>query len=186
MAREITRLGAGELIAACTHCRHTIGEHLPGIRTRSIYEVMLEMGLPPGANNAAGGIFNLHDACGARQSPGIHEAVRRLVTASGHRIEEMEHNRERAICCGSGGMVPAVHPELAGKMTAFRLSKASRDLVTYCASCRARFAGAGRESLHLLELLFNPRWRTAKAAPPPGSLKRWWRRRRLQRYFERL
>ena len=61
----------------------------------------------------------------------------------GYTIEEMAHNRERSICCGSGGMVPAVAPELAQKMTDFRLSEATHDLVTYCASCRARLARPG-------------------------------------------
>jgi len=186
VAREMEQLGAQELIAACTHCLHTLAEHLPEIKTRSLYEVMLEMGLPEGVQAGAAGVFNIHDACGARHRPAIHEAVRRLVIASGHRYEEMAHSRERSICCGSGGMVPAVNPELARQMTDFRLSEVSRDLVTYCASCRARFKGAGRPALHLLELLFNPSWQAAKAAPPPGSHRRWWHRWRLKRYFSKL
>jgi NADPH-dependent glutamate synthase beta subunit-like oxidoreductase len=186
VAGEMARLGATELIAACTHCLHTISEHLPGIKTRSIYEVMVERGLPKGS--AAGGaeVFNVHDACGARQSPEIHQAVRQLVAGAGHQLEEMAHNRERSICCGSGGMVPAVHPLLARRMMDFRLSEASRDLITYCASCRARFAGAGRPALHVLELCFNPHWQLAKGAPPPGSGARWWRRWRLKRHLAGL
>jgi NADPH-dependent glutamate synthase beta subunit-like oxidoreductase len=187
VAREMAQLGATELIAACTHCLQTIGEHLPEIKTRSIYEVLLEMGLPEGSAGGATGVFNIHDACGARQRPEIHEAVRRLVAGAGHRFEEMEHSRERSLCCGSGGMAPAVNPTLARKMTEFRLSEANRDLVTYCAACRARLAGAGRPTVHLLELLFNPGgWQATKAAPPAGSLKRWWRRWRLKRHFQGL
>ena len=49
--------------------------------------------------------------------PGIHAAVRQLVVGTGHGYGEMEHTRERSICCGSGGMVPAVNPELARQMT---------------------------------------------------------------------
>ncbi len=186
VAAEMANLGAQELIAACTHCLHTIKEHRPEIKTRSIYEVMWEMGLPPGVNNQAAGVFNVHDACGARQAPDIQEAVRRLVLAAGQQYEEMPHSRERSICCGAGGMVPAVDAPLAQKMTDFRLSEATRDLITYCATCRARFASAGRPALHLLELIFNPDWETARAAPPPGSLKRWWHRWRLKRYFQGL
>jgi len=40
--------------------------------------------------------------------------------------------------------------------------------------------------LHVLELLFNPHWDKAKSARPPGSLKRWWHRRRLKRELQRL
>ena len=83
-------------------------------------------------------------------------------------------------------MVPAVHGALAQKMMEFRLSEAHRDLITYCASCRARFRQAGRPAAHVLELIFNPHWEKAKAAPPPGSLKRWWNRWRLKRDLQKL
>jgi glutamate synthase (NADPH/NADH) small chain len=183
---ELDRLGAQEVIVACPHCHMTFLEFLPEVKTRSLYEVLSEAGLPAEAASTAPGIFNVQDACGARQAPQIHAAVRQLVCDLGHAIEEMPHNRERSICCGSGGMVPAVAPELAKKMTDFRLSEATRDLVTYCASCRARLAKAGHPTLHVLDLLFNPRWRRTKSEPPPHSLLRWWRRWRLKRHLGKL
>ncbi len=186
VAAQMAALGATELIAACTHCLHTIRDLLPGVRTLSLYEVMVANGLPQGLNPGAAATFNLHDACGARQSQEIHEAVRRLITASGHEIAEMAHTRERSLCCGSGGMAPAVAPELARQMTAARLAESGFDLLTYCASCRARFAAAGKPSLHLLELLFNPGWRRLKGRKPAGSAARWFHRWRLKRYFARL
>ncbi|MFI5354171.1 MAG: FAD-dependent oxidoreductase [Desulfobaccales bacterium] len=186
VARELEKLGATELIAACTHCLHTIQDLLPGIRTRSIYEVMAETGLPQGLNGSRAEIFNIHDACGARQAPQIHESVRYLLKNAGHDFSEMAHSRERSLCCGSGGMAPAVAPALAQEMTEVCLAEAGHDLVTYCAACRARFAAAGRPALHLLELIFNPNWRRTRTAAPAGSLTRWIHRWRLKRYFERL
>jgi Fe-S oxidoreductase len=186
VAGELAQLGAREVIVACTHCYQIFQEFLPEVKARTIYEVLNEVGLPEPASGAAAAIFNLQDPCGARQAPQIHAAVRRLVADLGHRVEEMAHNRERSICCGSGGMVPAVAPEMAKKMTDFRLSEASRDLVTYCASCRARLAKAGRPTLHVLDLLFNPAWQQTKTQPPPHNLLRWWRRWRLKRHFGKL
>jgi NADPH-dependent glutamate synthase beta subunit-like oxidoreductase len=183
VAGELAQLGAEEVIVACPHCHQTFQEFLPEIKTRSIYEVLNEVGLPEGAAGAGAAIFNIHDACGARQAPQIHAAVRRLITDLGHGIEEMPHNRERSICCGSGGMVPAVAPELAKQTTDFRLSEATRDLVTYCASCRARLAKTGYPTLHVLDLPFTPNWQQTKTQPPPHNLLRWWRRWRLKRYF---
>ncbi|MBM4294542.1 MAG: (Fe-S)-binding protein [Deltaproteobacteria bacterium] len=186
VAGELERLGRPELIAACTHCLHTLKDFRPDIRVRSIYEVMAEKGLPEASRGAEPGIFNLHDACGARRAPQIHDAVRRLLLDMGHGVEEMPHHRERTICCGAGGMVEAVHAPLAQKMREFRLSEASRDLITYCATCRARFRAAGRPSAHLLELALNSDWNRALQAPPSGSLKRWWNRGRLKQYFQKL
>jgi NADPH-dependent glutamate synthase beta subunit-like oxidoreductase len=186
VAAEMAKLGATELIAACTYCLLTIQDLLPGIRTRSIYEVMAESGLPPGLDRSRPEIFNIHDACGARQTPQIHEAVRQVVKDAGHDFEEMAHTRERSLCCGSGGMAAPVAPDFTARMTKARLEEARFDLLTYCASCRARLASAGRPSLHLLELIFNPRWRQHKASPPAGSKTRWFRRWRLKRHFEKL
>ena len=186
VAGELAQLGAREVIVACTHCYQIFQEFLPEVKTRTIYEVLNEVGLPEAAPAVSPWTFNIQDACGARQAPQVHDAVRRLVADLGHEVEEMAHNRERSICCGSGGMVPAVAPEMAKKMTDFRLSEATRDLVTYCASCRARLAKAGHPTLHVLDLPFNPAWQQTKTQPPPHSLIRWWRRWRLKRHLGRL
>ncbi len=183
VAQELEQLGAKEIIVACTHCYQTFQEFLPQVPVRTIYEVLGEVGLPEGAQAAAPWTFNIQDACGARQAPNIHAAVRALVQDLGYTITEMPHNRERSICCGSGGMVPAVAPELAKKMTDFRLSEATLDLVTYCASCRARLSKTGYPTLHVLDLAFNPAWQQTKTQPPPHNLKRWWRRWRLKRHY---
>jgi hypothetical protein len=37
--------------------------------------VILEMGLPPEFKPGTPGVFNIHDACGARQAPDLQEAV---------------------------------------------------------------------------------------------------------------
>ena len=186
VAAEFERLGAQELIAACTHCLHTLNEFHPEIKTRSLYEVMLELGLPEINQREEKAVLHVHEPCGARHMTPVQDAVRALVKACGHRVEEMAHNRERTICCGAGGLVPAVDNPLAKKMTAFRLSEAEHGLVSYCATCRAKFANAGRDSLHVLELLFNPGWQQAKSATPFSTTKRWWNRWRLQRYFQGL
>jgi len=83
-------------------------------------------------------------------------------------------------------MAPAVDAPLAQKMTDFRLSEAKHDLVTYCATCRARFAEAHHPSVHLLELLLNPDWRRARTAPPTTSARRWWQRWRLKRALQKI
>jgi NADPH-dependent glutamate synthase beta subunit-like oxidoreductase len=184
LAGELARWGTTELIAACTHCLEIFREHLPGLTSRSIYEVLTELGLPEGSQAASGSLFQVHDACGARHMPQVQVAVRLTLELAGHRLEEMPHHGERTICCGAGGMAPAVDAPLAQKMTAFRLSEAQGDLVTYCATCRARFAQAGHPALHLLELLWNPDWQAARTTPPAGSLLRWWRRWWLKRHFQ--
>ncbi len=187
VAGEMEKLGARELIAACTHCLETFREHLPNIQSRSLYEVMAELGVPEQSRRiAAPNIFQVHDACGARFRPEVQRAVRQVLGLMGHRYEEMPHHGDRTICCGAGGMVPAVDAALAQRMTDFRLSEAQHDLVTYCATCRARFAEANYPAVHLLEVLLNPDWPKARTAPPAKSTRRWWQRWRLKRYFQKI
>ncbi len=185
IAQELERLGSPEVIAACTHCLEVFKDHLPQFKSRSLYEVLVEHGLPP-TPSGSGATVQVHDACGARHMPEVQAAVRQVLNLAGHRNEGMPHHGERTICCGAGGMAPAVDAALAQKMTDFRLSEARHDLVTYCATCRARFAAAGHPSVHILELLFNPRWQQERAAPPAHSLKRWWQRWRLKRHLQKV
>ncbi len=186
VARELAGLGAEELIAACPYCLATFLEQRPEIKVRSLFEVMPELGLPPGAPQGQAGVFNLHDPCRAHRLAGVHQAVRRLVAGLGHHVEELPHSRDRSICCGAGSRVAAVDPALTWKLTDLCLAEAKGDLITYCAACRARFAAAGRPALHIMDLAFNPRWQQAKTAPPPASRRRWWHRWRLKRHFQGL
>lgn len=186
IAGTLGQFGDPEIIAACTHCLEVFQEHLPHVKSRSLYEVLAEVGLPQSTSVSAGALVQVHDACGARHMPQVQTAVRQVVNLGGYKLEEMPHHREKTICCGAGGMAPAVDPILAQKMTDFRLSEARHDLITYCATCRARFAQAGHPSVHLLELLFNPDWQQERTAPPAHSLKRWWQRWRLKRHLQKI
>ena len=96
---------------------------------------------------------------------GPHDAVRQLVQWTGAQIEELAHNREDTRCCGMGGMVAFTSPELAGTITKQRVAEASRDLLTYCATCQSSLA-ARKPTLHILDLLFNPNWKEDKDLPP--------------------
>ena len=53
VAGEMAKLGAQEIIVACTHCYQTFQEFLPEVKTRTIYEVLNEVGLPDGASSTA-------------------------------------------------------------------------------------------------------------------------------------
>ena len=185
LAGELARLGATEIIAACTHCLEVFKDHLPEVTSRSIYEVMAEFGLTPESPTASGALLQVHDACGARHLPEVQRAVRQVLGMMGCELEEMPHHGEKTICCGAGGMAPAVDASLAQKMTDFRLLEAKHDLVTYCATCRARFAEANHPAIHLLEVVLNPDWRHERTTPPAKSARRWWRRWRLKCSFQK-
>ena len=57
VAGELAKLGAREVIVACTHCYQTFEEFLPEVKTRTIYEVLNEVGLPDGGSHPGCGNF---------------------------------------------------------------------------------------------------------------------------------
>ena len=62
----------------------------------------------------------------------------------------------RTLCCGNFHMLHTLEPEKSARMRARRLEEfpADRIILSSCQGCLGSFKGQGRETLHLLELLF--------------------------------
>ena len=157
---EMARLGATEIITCCTNCYKTFKLYAPGLKLRTIYEVILEKGLPDGLTTKPW-TFSLHDSCPARDEPRIQEAVRSLTRKMGFHIHEMKNSKELSQCCGMGGMVGYADIWLALEATKRRVAEAPYDLLTYCANCRETLTNpevGNKAALHMLDLIFNPNW----------------------------
>lgn len=170
---ELKKMGASGLILACPDCYRTIKRSAPSIRLKSLYEVMVEKGLPEGAKASAPRTFSLHDSCTARDEKEVMDAVRDLLKKMGYQLVEMEYSREKARCCGAGGMIPYVDPKLFVKIAERRANESPYDLLTFCAACRETFASVGKPSAHILDLIFNPDWENNLRKPPQtGKVRR--------------
>ena len=88
------------------------------------------------------GTITIHDSCAVRFEEPVHAAVRDLVSAKGLTIEEMPHHGKKTLCCGEGGSVGFLAPELAKNWGNFRKKEAAgRRIITYCAGC-ANYLGS--------------------------------------------
>jgi hypothetical protein len=85
------------------------------------------------------------------------------------RLTDTPYDRDRSPCCGYGGLTAYANREVAGEMTEKCLERSDEPYLSYCMACRDRFARQGRESRHLLELVYG----TDAGAPPDISEKRW-------------
>ena len=165
--RELARLGDPVVIAGCPSCAKELREH--GVRElRGIWEVLEEIGLPEGARRLERPMA-LHDSCGARGDAATQASIRRLAEALGVRLTDTPYDRDRSPCCGYGGLTAYANREVAGEMTEKCLERSDEPYLSYCMACRDRFARQGRESRHLLELVYG----TDAGAPPDISEKRW-------------
>lgn len=165
------------LITACPSCAELFRTSAPGLTVATVYQILADQSepVPPSQERAV----TVHDACALRCDSATHQAVRRLLSGLGYRIEEMDHSRQQTLCCGQGGMVTAIDRPLAAARTEKRLSE-SRNLqvVVYCAGCAASFAKA-TPTLHLAQLLTTS-GQTTLPKPPAFPPFTYWNRLRLK------
>ena len=147
-----SRMGVEEVIVGCINC-HKVFRENSDLKLRTLYEVMLEKGLPK-TPSGKGRVVSVHDSCPARYRPEIRNSVRTILSELGFRVEEMQFRGEVTRCCGAGGCAPTGNTALSDRHTRKRVSQAKGLLVTYCAHCRERFS-AYTPSLHVLDFIFS-------------------------------
>ena len=146
--------GIRKVLVACPNCYKVFKKFGQGLSVRTVYEVMAENGTPD--TGKVSGTVTIHDPCPLRFENSVHSAVRELASRQGLTIEEMPHNRTTTLCCGEGGAVGFLSPELSKNWTALRKKEADgRPILTYCAGC-ANLLGAVTPTHHILDLLFEP------------------------------
>ena len=128
--------------------KERIGAHDIGI-----WEILKEIGLPQQAKGLEIPVA-IHDACGARGDAQTQDIIRELLLDMGCTVEDTEYSRDLSPCCGYGGLTAYANKDMAAKMTEKCLERSDAPYITYCMACRDRFAREGRESRHILELLY--------------------------------
>ena len=89
--------------------------------------------------------YTYHDPCELGRGLGIYEAPRNVISAVGN-LREAEHNRERALCCGSSlantVITDAQQQTIAKRMTAELESTGCDTIATSCPLCNKTIARA--------------------------------------------
>ncbi len=182
--RQAEAVGAEELVPACPECAHTLRKNVPELRVRTVWELLAGVWEPPRMREGAE--VAVHDSCKARHQTEVCDAVRTLLEAGGAEVEEIEYDCEKARCCGFGGMMYPVDPQLSQKITRRRAEESPHPMITYCAGCRMALAGVGKESIHILDFLLDPDWVKTARRKPPGGLARYLNRLKTKWAFSRL
>ena len=146
---KLAELGNPMLIAGCPTCKKQLSRH----ETIGIWEILENIGLPEKAKRADKPIA-IHDACGARGDHETQESIRRIAESLGCTVADTEYSGDKSPCCGYGGLTQFTNREVAKKMTDKCLERSDLPYLSYCMACRDRFAREGRESMHLLELVY--------------------------------
>ena len=177
--------GIKRVVVACPNCHKVFRTYAGHLDVRTIYELMAENGISSHHGPGTGIPVNIHDPCSVRFERDIHESVRYIAGRKGLEIRETAFSREKTFCCGEGGAVGCVAPELSQTWASMRINDSETGrILTYCAGC-VDFLGRKSGAFHLLDLLFEPEkvangnWRISR--PPFTYLNRIKLKRRLKR-----
>ena len=163
-------LGSPRIIAACPSCIKILREAMPEAEIVSHWSVLSALGLPEGALNG-GGTLAVNDPCAAREDGALRGDVRALLDSLGVSVTEPEYSGELTQCCGYGGLLDEVDPELGQAAARARAEAVDEDYVTYCAMCREMIARTGKKAMHLYDLLY-PGPEAPGERPTPGHSAR--------------
>lgn len=84
----------------------------------------------------------------------MKKAVRRLAEKAGCQLEPLRRHDAFEQCCGYGGQPGIANPEYVKSVAKKRIAESGNPYITYCVNCRDIFAEAGKEAVHILDLLF--------------------------------
>jgi Fe-S oxidoreductase len=151
--------GKPTLVLACSSCKDIFARLLPQVPTLSLWKVMADksehLDTPESPRTiSTTSTLNIHDACSTRHDVDLQESIRTLVKAQGYEVEELRYSGKDTKCCGFGGLVFYANREQEDDFAIDRAKESPHDLLVYCAMCKDLFVDAGKNTFHLLDLLF--------------------------------
>ncbi len=154
LVSQLRQQGVKRLYTACPNCTLQLRD-LGEFEIIPIWPVLAQY-LHGEDVTAVDGCFIWHDPCPTRNEPAQQDAARVLLKKCGCDCCQPEHTGVCTRCCGNFHMMAATDPEKSRKMRLSRLSEfpEERIIVSSCEGCLGAFRGEGRETCHLLELLF--------------------------------
>ena len=172
------------IITACPGCYYELREIFKAddLVVQTVYEV-LQFGIRALDETRR---YTVHDSCPDRTEGVFGRQVRQVLGQHNGTILEMTHNREKTICCGSGGQQSHFRPDLVEKVVQMRhaeVRQAGADtLVGYCMSCILKYESEMPEVsvVHALSLMLDveldykgAKERSRNMLSGPGGEKLW-------------
>jgi heterodisulfide reductase subunit D len=141
---KVREKGAESIVFACPSCYHTWTEARPAGNSLQLFhstqflKKMIDEGKLRFKEKKTKVTY--HDPCDLGRASGVYEAPREILRAiPGVELVEMEGNRDQCKCCGGGGNLEMVRPDLSAAMAQAKIEEikaTGADLVvTACQQC---------------------------------------------------
>lgn len=147
-------LGKPTAIFACPMCKTMFSKYLPEIKGIFLYDLIKEKGIMP-HNKFKELNASVFDPCASRHEPELQNSIRELATQVGFTLEPLPMEGKMAECCSYGGQVAIAHPPYARYTAQKRVAQNSNPYITYCTNCRDIFTREGKQTWHILDILFD-------------------------------
>jgi len=161
----VRAMGAKTLVTTCPSCYHFWKHTYPTALEEEIdIEVLhatefvadlLETDRLPLRQDLREQVVTYHDPCDLGRKSGVFEAPRRILAQiPGVSLMEMPENREGSHCCGGGGNLESLDPELSQLIAARRIHQAAetgaKTVLSACQQCeRTLFSAARSERIRI-------------------------------------
>ncbi len=143
------------VLVACPNCYNVFDSYGKGLDVKTVWEY-LDKSINQNSS-VRNGTVTVHDPCVMREESEIQQNIRNIILKQGFEINEMKHSKSKTICCGEGGSVGFLSPELAGNWSDLRKKEAdNKKVITYCAGCANILKSKGVDASHILDLCLKP------------------------------
>jgi len=151
--------GKPVLLLSCPTCRKMLAEYLPEIPAEFVYPYLKAPPLNPSVGTAPDAAltackepFYVFDPCSSQEWGELRISIRRLMKEAGLTITAKQAGFND-LCCSWGGQVSVANPSYAKYVIDKRIKASEEPFLTYCANCRDVFAAAGKEVVHIFDIL---------------------------------
>jgi len=156
--KKVTDVGAKKIVFSCPSCYHTWKNlYKPQVEILSSSELLEQMILEKRISlKEINATVTYHDPCDLGRNSGIFDSPREILKAiPGIRLIELPNNREMSVCCGGGGNLEMVDPDLSGQVAQMKIeeikSTGADMVVSSCQQClRTISTRARRQKIDLV------------------------------------
>ena len=156
--QKVKEVGAKTIVFTCPSCYHTWKTvYRTDVETLSssefLEQLLTQKRVPLKEINAT---VTYHDPCDLGRNSGIYDSPRNVLKAiPGICLKELTNNREMAVCCGGGGNLEMVDPDLSGKVAQMKIDEILETgadiVVSSCQQClRTILTRARRQHIPLV------------------------------------
>jgi heterodisulfide reductase subunit D len=153
--QKVREKGAERIIFACPSCYHTWKEgcknEIEMFHSTQFIKRLIEEGKISFKEKKAKVTY--HDPCDLGRASGVYEAPREILRAiPGVELVEMNESREECKCCGGGGNLEMVRPELSAALAQAKIEEikatGAEMVITACQQCvRTIFSNARKKKI---------------------------------------